>query len=647
MSSENPYFHRGPIRKPEYFFGRNQEVTSVLSLLKNNQSVSVVGPRRIGKTSFLLHISHPEIMAQHGLSPDEHIFVYIDCGGLSDLNQADFYRLILEETEDQLLDQGLEVDMRLPETMTYRQFERSLRRLSRQGFKLIYVLDEFELMSENHNLDADFFSGLRGLTARHNVSYLTASQAHLLELSYAEGVLGSPFFNIFAVQHLALFNREEALQLIHQPSQATGVTFSDEMVDFLLDLVGYHPMFLNIACFQAYAGLQTLVPALAGQAEGLSGQEPEVVPEEYHQVEQKILEEIEGHLRYYWSKLDDRERETLVSLEQEGRGDTTQVLVHRLEQQGLVIRANGGYRYPSAALAKFVSNQIAEGNLEGVVFEPGTTPIGQRLGPYLITKQVGHGGMAQVYKGRHDALNRDVAIKIIFAHLADDEGFLSRFQREAQAVAALRHPHIVQVFDFGVQDNLYYMVMEYVTGGTLTDWLARFEEDEQNIPLSEIGRVIHEVAMALDYAHLEGIVHRDLKPANIMLTNEGQVVLADFGLARLMGDTRHTATGASWGTPAYMSPEQAQGERGDKSSDIYSLGVVLYELLIGYVPFAADTPFGLIMKHISEPVPSPRSLNPELPEAVEAVVMKALAKEPQDRYRTAGELAEALAKACA
>ena len=135
MSIENPYFHRGPIRQPDYFFGRAQEVTSVLSLIKNNQSVSIVGPRRIGKTSFLLHISHPEVMAQHGLAPEKHVFVFIDCGGLSDLNQSGFYRLILEETEDRLLDQGLEIGLRIPETLSYRQFERALRRLSRQGLK--------------------------------------------------------------------------------------------------------------------------------------------------------------------------------------------------------------------------------------------------------------------------------------------------------------------------------------------------------------------------------------------------------------------------------------------------------------------------------------------------------------------------------
>jgi serine/threonine-protein kinase len=150
------------------------------------------------------------------------------------------------------------------------------------------------------------------------------------------------------------------------------------------------------------------------------------------------------------------------------------------------------------------------------------------------------------------------------------------------------------------------------------------------------------VATALDYAHAQGIVHRDLKPANIILTADRQAVLADVGLARIMDRTRQTATGVSWGTPAYMSPEQAEGQRGDERSDIYSLGVTLFELLTGQTPFNADTPFGFIMQHIHEPIPAVRTLNPDIPEAIEPVVQKALAKQPHARYRTAGELAKDL-----
>ncbi len=271
---------------------------------------------------------------------------------------------------------------------------------------------------------------------------------------------------------------------------------------------------------------------------------------------------------------------------------------------------------------------------------------GKTLGNYRVVEQIGRGGMAAVYKAYQPALERYVALKVIHEQLAaDDEQFLKRFQREAKAVATLRHPNIVQVFDFGTQGDVSYMVMEYLDGASLKAELNALAERSEVMPLKEVVRIFEAVAAALDYAHGQGMVHRDIKPANIMLTTKGGVILTDFGIARIVGSTQYTASGAVIGTPAYLSPEQGKGEHGDERSDIYALGVVLYEMVTGRVPFDADTPLAVIFKHISDPLPLPRQLNPDLPEAVEQVILRALAKDPADRYQTAGAMWRGLTNA--
>jgi tRNA A-37 threonylcarbamoyl transferase component Bud32 len=268
--------------------------------------------------------------------------------------------------------------------------------------------------------------------------------------------------------------------------------------------------------------------------------------------------------------------------------------------------------------------------------------VGKTIGKYRIVARLGRGGMAEVYKGYQPGLDRYVAVKVLHSHLADEEDFIGRFEREATAVARLRHPNIVQVYDFDAEGNTYYMVMEFVEGPTLKAELKERSMKGQTFSLPEVSRIFSALASAIDYAHSRGMVHRDLKPANVMFTAEGQVVLTDFGIARIMGATRYTMTGAISGTPAYMSPEQGQGERGDERSDIYSLGVILYEMVTGRVPFDADTPFAIIMKHINDPLPLPTTVNSAVPEVVERIILKAMSKNPADRYQSAGEMAKAL-----
>ncbi len=271
--------------------------------------------------------------------------------------------------------------------------------------------------------------------------------------------------------------------------------------------------------------------------------------------------------------------------------------------------------------------------------------VGKTVGRYRIVARLGRGGMAEVYKAYQPGLDRYVAIKVLHSHLVDDKDFIGRFEREALAVGKLRHSNIVQALDFDREGEMYFMAMEFIDGPTLKDELKARRAAGKPFTLHEIARIFTALCSAIDYAHSRGMVHRDLKPANVMINGEGQVVLTDFGIARILGATQYTQTGALSGTPAYMSPEQGQGERGDKRSDIYSLGVMLYEMVTGAVPYDADTPFAVIMKHISEPLPLPRKVNPDLPESVERVILKAMSKSPDDRYQTAGEMAAALREA--
>ncbi len=262
--------------------------------------------------------------------------------------------------------------------------------------------------------------------------------------------------------------------------------------------------------------------------------------------------------------------------------------------------------------------------------------IGKTLGKYQVVEHLGHGGMAEVYKAQHERLDRMVALKVLHPFLAEDEGFITRFEREARIVATLRHPNIVQVFDFDHSQelDLYYMVMEYIEGSTLK---ARLTEGP--LPPDEATRIVAAIADALDYAHRRGMIHRDIKPANIMFTADGQPVLTDFGIARIISLSGLTASGAMVGTPAYMAPEVGLGQPSTPASDIYSLGVVLYQLITGRLPFESDSPMGLVMQHINDPVPPPSRFAPKLPGPLEAIILKTLAKRPEGRYASASALA--------
>ncbi|HEY1093313.1 MAG TPA: Stk1 family PASTA domain-containing Ser/Thr kinase [Glycomyces sp.] len=264
-------------------------------------------------------------------------------------------------------------------------------------------------------------------------------------------------------------------------------------------------------------------------------------------------------------------------------------------------------------------------------------------GRYEIGEVVGYGGMAEVHRGRDLRLGRDVAVKLLRADLSRDESFLIRFQREAQNSASLNHPNIVAVFDTGEDAGIPYMVMEFVNGRTLKEVLLA----EGRFDPATACEVVADMCSALDFSHKHHIIHRDVKPGNVMLSDTNQVKVMDFGIARALasGQATMTQTSAVIGTAQYLSPEQARGETVDARSDVYAVGCVLYELLVGHPPFTGDNPVSVAYQHVREEARPPSELNPNVPASVDAVIMKALAKNPENRYHSAGEMREDLIRA--
>ncbi len=271
------------------------------------------------------------------------------------------------------------------------------------------------------------------------------------------------------------------------------------------------------------------------------------------------------------------------------------------------------------------------------------------IGKVRVEQLLGRGGMAEVYRGMHITLGRPVAVKVLLSHLEARPELQARFEREARVLANLRHPNILQIYDFDFVDGQPYIVMEYINGPTLSDHLHAVHAVNGRLSLTEIGRILVMLSSALDYAHAQGVIHRDIKPGNIMIQTKGvpfvpgqpfggdaEPILTDFGLTRLTDASSQSVSGTIAGTPAYMSPEQARGDRADHRSDLYSLGVVLYEMLSGRVPFEADTTMGVLMKHLQQ---SPPPLD-SLPISLQLIIEKSLAKDPGQRYQSARELVE-------
>jgi hypothetical protein len=352
MSIDNPFFHRGAIRRPEEFHGREAEIAQILGLLRNGQSVSLIGPRRIGKSSMLLHLAREETRTVLGLDPPQTLFVLLDCQELGGSPPEEVYEALLSELMDRAAEAGVPVG-EVSRFGTYRSLDRALNRIHRNDVNVVVLLDEFELLAANEQLTPYFFARLRGLTTKYGLAYLTASQRPLFDITADEEILSSPFFNIFVTLPLRLYSNTEARGLVDLRLEGTGVVFSEALVDHLLFLVGPHPFFLHIAGYHAFRA--------ATQGDAL------VATEELAELDASIEVEADSHLSYLWQNLTPEEQYALTILD--GPVDSMRLL----EQQCLIDQADGTYCYTSEILRRYVRRQEVPGVIQA--------------GPFVIDQQ--------------------------------------------------------------------------------------------------------------------------------------------------------------------------------------------------------------------------------------------------------------------
>lgn len=347
MSLDNPFYHRGAIRRPEEFHGRQVEINQILRLLRNGQSVSLIGPRRIGKSSLLLHLCRPTTRATFQLEPPHALFVLMDCQELGESPPEELYEILLTSLLDTAAAAGLTLSPAIP-TRAYRALDRVLNQLQASNTAVVLLLDEFELLAANRHLTPHFFARLRGLTTKYSLAYLTASQRPLFALTAHEQILSSPFFNIFVTLSLGLFTEEEARSLLSQRLTHTTITFPNTLTAHLLHLVGTHPFFLHIAGYYAF--------------QILTQEHPPDNPTVLTQLERLIEVESDPHLSYLWQNLTAEERYSLAIAD----GPTD--VMRALEQQCLLKPAQNNYQYTSETLQRFVRRQQVEGLLQAGPF---------------------------------------------------------------------------------------------------------------------------------------------------------------------------------------------------------------------------------------------------------------------------------------
>lgn len=656
---KNPYLNRVAIRDVNQFYGRRKEVARIFSRIgaSRPQSVAIVGERRIGKSSLLNYIYAPTVRANQLDGGSGYTFLFMDLQQKRYPSIESFFADLLKLLADALGE---------PLNVAGSDFD-SVRRvfsdLHNRKQKLIVLFDEFDAITTNRVFNLDFFAFLRSAANNYDVAYITSSAKDLQELCHTDQIADSPFFNIFTNVYLRAFTADEAATLVRDPSAAAGVALEPYMKD-IIELGGYFPFFLQIACSNYFDHID--------ENGGIS---------DLRRIDEGFLDESKVHFRYIWEHFREEEREVIDSYVN-GR-DISKAHEHvfeELKRAGYFIEDGPTHRIFSRlfgnAVAKFnssVSRPSIDLMLEEETIPPTDPAIRSeetkmmpvnrklmrdsienakqrgRIGRFEIIQTLGQGGMGEVLLARDRELTRQVAIKLLKSRYASDDLIRRRFLREAQTASVLNNPHIATIYEIGEIEDIPYIVMEYVKGKTLTEILK-----SRPFTINEILEIGRQSALALAEAHANGIIHRDVKSSNILVNDRGQVKVLDFGLAKpgIFGPrkedsegndisfTNITEPGILMGTVTYMSPEQASGkEKIDHRSDIFSLGIVLYEITTGVLPFDGDTYFQII-DAISNDDPKPiNEIRTDAPPQLVDVIMKALEKNPADRFQSAQELA--------
>ena len=634
---DNPFLNRAMITARDEFYGRERELTQLLGRVVGSskaQSCAVVGQRRMGKSSLLKALAHDARAHDPSL-----LAVFYDLEASRRLSAEKFYSTVLRRLIKSRGDAAARGDAAVAPSAGDDPFDLLQEFLEEHDgeHRFLLLFDEFDTVTQNPAFDADFFSALRYLANTFNLACVTSSYEELTRLCHTDEIRQSPFFNIFTSVELGPMTADETRALVAGQCAESSVSLSADDVTLVRELGGDYPFFVQVAAAIVWE------QRYDGADEGL---DEEAVRAEFRR-------QAEPHFGYFLDHLERDEQGAVAAL---ARGEpVSDVMVRRVARRGLTASDSAALFSPqfaayvrgqrptaadSIAMAptKRFDTGLAIAEAETMIEPAASAPLPDR---YEVVRRLGHGGFGAVYLARDKVLERRVAVKLVrLDRDGDDSRLRWRFLREAQVLARLRHQHVITVFDYGEWQDQPFIVMEYLDGGTVAERLAM----ERPLPPGEAARLVAEAALGLHHAHQNELLHRDVKSANLLLDGDGSVVVCDFGLTRSLSGSGTTSSNphALAGTPAYMAPEQLNDEPLDARADLYALGVVLYELVTGARPFAADSVTGMMKKILYDPPPDPHAAGAPLPDGLAAVMLKALAKSPADRFQDGEELAAAL-----